>query len=484
MELLEEIKDEIELGKGVDKLEDSLKEKQIKPSDRVGKDGFSLTHWACYYGNARALQQLLYHENEAAVIVEKHGWTPGHLCAIHGQQGCLQILLEYGIDIQAKDSRGYTIGHLAAAHGNSYSLKSILDFGYDTESIDFRHWTAIHHAAFHGRYAAVQMLAKRGSNLMAVNEDGNIAAHLAASEGHMQCLSLLVYYDHSPLKVLQSHNDKGATPKDLAIQFQKQNCADFLASSEREAEIDETEGGEEKHIGFQAACDGNIQLLSMLILDGHCSVNQQDGRGSTLAHKASGNGRLKCLQWLLDHGADVSLRNSLGETPIDVARKYGKTECVALLGGGTGLETEEMMNQSPETLERAQEEIDKLTNALIIARRHYQNLGGSVEDEAEEKLKIATETHNRTVTDLKSQLENEKEKREKIEKELDQARIQLYQAKEDTKHYKSLLTADQNTSGFPAAGAGSKSPKCAQKKSNKSNYREREGGAYFRMNKK
>ena len=124
-------------------------------------------------------------------------------------------------------------------------------------------------------------------------------------------------------------------------------------------------GEDEKHIGFQAACDGNIHLLSMLILDGHCSVNQQDGRGSTLAHKgimsfcknpmlmlsiASGNGRLKCLQWLLDHGADgrmckreeaklhtvsfaVSLRNSLGETPIDVAQKYGKTECIALLGG-------------------------------------------------------------------------------------------------------------------------------------------------------
>ena len=53
MELLEEIKDEIELGKGVEKLEDSLKEKQVKPSDRVGKDGFSLTHWACFYGNAR-----------------------------------------------------------------------------------------------------------------------------------------------------------------------------------------------------------------------------------------------------------------------------------------------------------------------------------------------------------------------------------------------------------------------------------------------
>lgn len=52
MELLEELKDEIELGKGGEKLEKALKEKQVKPSDRVGKDGFSLTHWACYHGNA------------------------------------------------------------------------------------------------------------------------------------------------------------------------------------------------------------------------------------------------------------------------------------------------------------------------------------------------------------------------------------------------------------------------------------------------
>lgn len=36
-----------------------------------------------------------------------------------------------------------------------------------------------------------------------------------------------------------------------------------------------------------------------------------------------------------------------------------------------------------------------MTSALIIARRHYQNLGGSVEDEAEERLKLATEEHNR-----------------------------------------------------------------------------------------
>lgn len=29
----------------------------------------------------------------------------------------------------------------------------------------------------------------------------------------------------------------------------------------------------------------------------------------------------------------VSLKNNLKETPLDVAKKYGKTDCIALLGG-------------------------------------------------------------------------------------------------------------------------------------------------------
>lgn len=36
---------------------------------------------------------------------------------------------------------------------------------------------------------------------------------------------------------------------------------------------------------LQAAYVGNLQLLSMLILEGHCNVNQQDKAGSTPAHK-------------------------------------------------------------------------------------------------------------------------------------------------------------------------------------------------------
>ena len=77
------------------------------------------------------------------------------------------------------------------------------------------------------------------------------SAHLAASEGHVECLQLLVYHNGSPLAVIRSKNNKvtertdldldklwmrflllqGLMPKQLAIQYQKQDCADFLSSA-------------------------------------------------------------------------------------------------------------------------------------------------------------------------------------------------------------------------------------------------------------
>lgn len=38
---------------------------------------------------------------------------------------------------------------------------------------------------------------------------------------------------------------------------------------------------------LQAAYEGNLQLLSMLVLEGRCNVNQQDKGGSTPAHKGN-----------------------------------------------------------------------------------------------------------------------------------------------------------------------------------------------------
>lgn len=69
---------------------------------------------------------------------------------------------------------------------------------------------------------------------------------------------------------------------------------------------------------------------------------------------AAGSGHLNCLKWLIDNGTDcrlnyvtyslashytltdiiVSITNNLKESPLDVAKKYGKTHCIALIEKG------------------------------------------------------------------------------------------------------------------------------------------------------
>ena len=42
---------------------------------------------------------------------------------------------------------------------------------------------------------------------------------------------------------------------------------------------------------------------------------------------------MEVLEWLVEAGADLKLRNSQGKTALDVARRYGNKECIKALGG-------------------------------------------------------------------------------------------------------------------------------------------------------
>ena len=52
----------------------------------------------------------------------------------------------------------------------------------------------------------------------------------------------------------------------------------------------------------------------------------------TPTHYASASGRVQCFQCLLEHGADISLKNNSGENPLDVARKHGKPHAISKAG--------------------------------------------------------------------------------------------------------------------------------------------------------
>ena len=57
------------------------------------------------------------------------------------------------------------------------------------------------------------------------------------------------------------------------------------------------------------------------------------GSGDTPIHVAAFQGRPAALRLLLEAGADPSIKNDFGETPLDCAKLIGNSECVKLLSG-------------------------------------------------------------------------------------------------------------------------------------------------------
>lgn len=70
----------------------------------------------------------------------------------------------------------------------------------------------------------------------------------------------------------------------------------------------------------------------MLVESGMADVNAQTpGEGATALHGAAYEGNVECVQYLLDNGADVNLRDDDGWTSLHAAVCGKKKKCVALL---------------------------------------------------------------------------------------------------------------------------------------------------------
>lgn len=134
----------------------------------------------------------------------------------------------------------------------------------------------------------------------------------------------------------------------------------------------------------------------MLVEQGIVNINERDDRGSTLAHKAAGQGHLNVLQWLIEMGAAIDATNQNGETVKDVARRFSQLACLKLLGGGSDKNTVDRNLQRNETSktdgrrkltakeeerQRARIKLDDLIKQLEIAKKNYGQLGGQLEEE-------------------------------------------------------------------------------------------------------
>ena len=312
-------------------------------------------------GNEAMVQLLLDHDADIEVHDDLNR-TLLHSAAIDGYEGIVRLLLKKGLDVNARDQNGKTPLHDASRDGNYKVAKVLLDSDADQSIKDKygrRPWMVawqygnlnvmrtldgkdiIEKKIEQDSYPQVQSLPiwslanlgfeKEVINMIAIKPNdiyfcdpdmGNTALHCAVNANNPTILNLLLSAGLSPDAV----NDYHRTPLHLAAIAGHANLVTILLS--HDAKYDEKDKWLETPLKI-AHHNRHFECAITLVEVG--SVPTSSGMIQPLFFAAVELGRLAAVTKLIDMGADLSVKNILGQTALQIAKEGGRGEIVQVL---------------------------------------------------------------------------------------------------------------------------------------------------------
>ena len=156
------------------------------------------------------------------------GAHPLHVAADIGMPPVVNLLVDLGAELEARDSLGRTPLIQAAIAGNSAVVSVLLAAGADANAAESYHGTtALHLAAFRDRREIIDALLTYGAAVDVVDRQGETPLFWAVGRGHAQAITRLVnagadvnHRNHagiSPLGAAAFAHDREATVRLLKI---------------------------------------------------------------------------------------------------------------------------------------------------------------------------------------------------------------------------------------------------------------------------
>ena len=197
---------------------------------------------------------------------------------INVKEEIARLLLSRGANANARTTRDMTVLHAATYIGNVKIVEALLEYNVDVNSTDEDDKTALHLAAKYGNEVICQMLLSRGASVNAKQEDGRAALHIATQKGHEKIVEVLLKF--------------GA----------RVNCKSRIGTTL-----------------LHVAAEKDYLEIAKLFIKFGAKIDSQNCYGVTPLHIASKFGHIEIVKVLLDHGADITIRTRTGWTAIDFA---------------------------------------------------------------------------------------------------------------------------------------------------------------------
>ncbi|NXI75316.1 ANR52 phosphatase, partial [Rhipidura dahli] len=266
----------------------------------------------------------------------KEGKSPLHMAAIHGRFTRSQILIQNGSEIDCADKYGNTPLHVAARYGHELLISTLMTNGADTARRGIHDMFPLHLAVLFGfsdccrkllssgqLYSIVSSLSNEhvlsaGFDINTPDNLGRTCLHAAASGGRALPAVPTPVVLYTP----------GRTPLHYAAANGSYQCTVTLVTAG--ASACEADGKGCTPLHYAAASDTYRRCPP-------CPPRAEApaGSGHGSAEEPLRESRAKeaffCLEFLLDNGADPSLRDKQGYTAVHYAAAYGNRQNLELL---------------------------------------------------------------------------------------------------------------------------------------------------------
>ncbi|KAF5694079.1 beta transducin [Fusarium denticulatum] len=252
------------------------------------------------------------------------GFIPLLWAAANGKNGILQLLIDKGADLEARNpDNSYTALMYAAEYGQVSAAKSLLDCGAMLEAQDKNAYTPLLLAASVWYVPITSFLLDKGADIEARASNGSTPLSIAAREENEGVVKVLL--EKGADTDVKDHN--GDTPLLRACLNGHVGIVRMLIDAGANIQTQTRYGSTPLAVAARKGREGVVKLL----LEKGADIDVKNHNGDTPLSRACLNGHMGVVRILIEEGADVDVKNKKGKTPLQLAEKNTKSGIVNFL---------------------------------------------------------------------------------------------------------------------------------------------------------